>query len=266
MRLFSDTAAKHFCSSSAAAGQPHEDIDVLVRRVNGRRLVEGSPDFEAYRVNLLRECERRYYLALTLYRRAHNMMLAASMFWAHVTLYYASWYAAHSLVGCFGGWVGKVGFVEVTHDAVGTQSLRIAKKNVPGGSHQSFWLMFYAGVRPVKAIVNVEWLPALEPVSSNDTWQIDTRNRINYQLEGASGVQSAYLRSFDPARFPGSLSGDVATQYEVTRCMIGATAQFLVEMSVATDEFVSRATSLRDEVWEAPATDTVVNTDAQFLI
>lgn len=247
--------------------QPREDLESLVTRVGSSRLLEGTTDFDLYRQNLLRDTERLYYLSLTTYRRAHNLMAAASAFWAYVTLYYSSWYAAHALIGCFGGWVGKKKFVEVVHDAPGSQCVRSANRpKDQGGPHQSFWRIFYPAVKPLKSIVDTEFLPALDPVSSNPTWQIDTRNRVNYEVEGATKLRVAHESSFDPARFPSSLSGDLATQYEITRCMVGAAAQFLVEMAVATDEFVSRETSLKDDVWNLLVPDVVVTSDARFIV
>lgn len=267
MRLFSDSAAKHFCALPMAQLQPREEIESIVARIGAKHMVEGSGDYEGYRQNLLRDAERLYYLALGAYRRAHNLMLPGNVSWAHVTLYYASWYAAHAIIACFGGWVGKKKFVEVAHDQAGAQALRAgANPGGLGGSHQSFWKTFYVAVRPLKTIVEPEWAPALDPISNNLTWQIDTRNRINYQLDGARRLQAMHAASFNAAQFPSSLAGDIATQYEITRCMIGAAAQFLHEMAVATDEFVSREDALADELWTPMVPDVVVATDVRFVI
>jgi hypothetical protein len=264
MRVFSQGAAAHFCSSSPTLVVQEEVVQVVARN-GGRRLTEGSSEFEAYRQNLLREAEHQYYQSVSSFRRAHTLMLPSSAYWAHVTLYYASWYAAHALLSIFGVWLGLKRYVEVVHDSPGSQALKVVSHSLRG-SHRSFWSSFYDSVRPLKAIVDVQLLPALEPVSNNPMWQIDTRNRINYHVAGVQLVRASFLRSFDPASFPGSLSGDLATQYEITRCMVAATAEFFLDLSVSTDAFPARDISLRDEVWTAAPVDVVVASDAQVFV
>src|SRR5450432_155097 len=113
MRVFSQTAAEQFCALAGPAPSVEIVADIVDRNA-GRRLHQGTPEFEAYRFNVLREAEEYYYQAVSAYRRVHqNLMTPSGAFWAHVTLYYSSWYAAHAILNIFGAWFGLHRFVEV---------------------------------------------------------------------------------------------------------------------------------------------------------
>jgi hypothetical protein len=266
MRLLSVSAAAHFCTLPPLA-PPREDVETVAARNAGRRLTEGGAEYEAYRHNVLREGERLYYLALSNFRRAHVLMVPSAAAWSHVTLYYSSWFAAHALLQMFGGWVGKTRTVDIVTEAPGAQVLRVAAKNNSQGSHKSFWTLFYSSVRPIKAAADVQWHPALEPVSSNEFWLIQARNRVNYTVRSAEAARGSFVRFFDAARFPASLSGELATQFEIARCMLGVAAQFLRELGVTSDEFVTRDSELASEIWDVAVQDVIsVGDRALFVV
>ncbi|SRR5258708_5718782 len=265
MRLFSQSGATYFCLARAAT-VIEEEVGLIVARHIGKSVSEGSAGYEEYRQNLVREAERCYFFGLSMFRRAHTLMLAASAPWAHVTLYYANWFAAQATLRMFGGWVGAKRGVEVIRDLPGRQSVRVFNHNIGGGSHRSFWSLYYDSIRPLKALVDVSLFVALDPVSNNPHWQTDTRNRVNYRVIDAEIARSAFAQYFDPSAFPGCLAGDLATQYEVTRSALAVAAGFLRDLSVTTDCFAGRAATLMDDVWLPPSPDLVVSSDAATLI
>src|SRR5439155_7799434 len=154
VRLFDLPQAKHFCSPSP----------VCLARVGSQSLpafhaglgrgvslmVEGTNLYEVHQVNVLESVQRWLMYALAHYRRAVDMLVPVSAPWAHVTLYYSSFFAANAILGMFGGFVkseGKRTVVDVVTQGVGAQEFAITRKvPVPlpaTGSHGVFWAYFY---------------------------------------------------------------------------------------------------------------------------
>jgi hypothetical protein len=187
---------------------------------------EGTADFEDRRIVALHDIERQMFLAASNYLRSLDLLVASSAPWAHVTLYYASFFGAQALVGMFGGWIDAPDrIVHVQVNAKGSQELVLKRKpkspSVYHGSHRMFWDFFYEAVAPLANwTTNPAHLLALNPVSGARTWQIDERNDVNYDARTAYDAVKAFPSKLNAANFRKSLSGSIVTQLEVTEGML----------------------------------------------
>src|SRR5437867_6552917 len=163
MQLFTLDQAKHFCVPLAnhvpGVGQ---SLPTFHSGITVTRLTEGTPYFNAHRVSLLNAVERWILFGVANYRRAIDMLIPSNAPWAHVTLYYSSFFAANAILGMFGGFVkseGKRTVVDVVTQGTGAQTFLITRKApVPlpaTGSHGVFWAYFYNAAPHITA-----WAPA----------------------------------------------------------------------------------------------------------
>ena len=124
--MFSIQGAQHYCDQfQPVANIAQESLEDFDRRQAQtlRYIREGTSLFEEYRACALRDTERNLFLAASHYRRALDLMVPSSSHWAHVTLYYGSWFAAHSLLGMFGCQVLSNHVIEVAQSSPGDQRL-----------------------------------------------------------------------------------------------------------------------------------------------
>lgn len=261
MRILSQTAAGYFCNgfSPVTLVSP---IDDLVTRVGRRTITEGTTLYNQYRDNVLRDCERSYYVAVSLFRRAHDSMLASAIFWGHVALYYSNWYAARVVLGTHGAWADSRRVVGVVHEGSGAQQFRVSDNPYrQQGSHKAFWSEYYNSVAPLRLSVDPSFVVALDPITANVHWQIEARNRVNYTLSELQRLSDAFRAKFDPAQFPLSLPGDTATQFEVTRTTLRLAAELLTSLGVATDVFPRRGTSIQSDIFDALSPELLSSND-----
>jgi hypothetical protein len=210
--------------------------------LRGKQTVsESTPLYKFYRDTLLREADRSFFLAASCFRRSHDLMLASSIFWAHVTLYYSSFFAAHSILSMLGCWFENTGLlIEVQRDNPGDQAFVVRKTyQAPAGSHRGFWTAFYNSMARQVAWVDPSYTIAVQPPNGNPTWQIDTRNRVNYKYHEAMQMVEDFERYFDSSRFPKSLRGDTATQYQISKTTILLAADLAGKLALSTDVFTS---------------------------
>ena len=106
MKTFTILGASHYCSSfKPRTGDAEQSLEDFSRsRLNGSQSITRGYriSFEDYRACALREAERSLFLATSHYRRALDLMMPDAVHWAHVTLYYGSWFAAHGLLAMLG--------------------------------------------------------------------------------------------------------------------------------------------------------------------
>src|SRR3989442_1380126 len=126
MNIFGIPEAKYFCSQfkktpATLKVSVAEHISTVLQGV--RTLKEGTVEFDAYRDCALRDVERNLFLAVSNYRRSLDLMMPGAASWAHVTLYYSSFFSARVLIGLFGGLIGRDLVVEVQKSQPGTQEL-----------------------------------------------------------------------------------------------------------------------------------------------
>lgn len=232
MRIFNVTGADHFCKKfGATAGPSAIPIGSLLNRIcagwardQHGTFREGTKQFDELRDCLLRDVERELFMAASQYRRSLDLMIPGSASWAHVTLYYGCFYAASAFLGMFGGWINAPHYlVEVTRAVPGQQELtvRYRPSSIQGmGTHRAFWDQFYGACNSLYSWVPAKYLPAIQPVGSDSSWQIDSRNAVNYDSHNAIQLLKEFEDNFAESTFPNSLPGDLNTQYKITEATV----------------------------------------------
>jgi hypothetical protein len=245
MKLFDALQARHFCAPLArvVAGQG-QSLKRLHAGMSPRtvRLREGEASFETHRVSLLNSVERWLLFGVAHYRRAMDMFIPSCAPWAHVTLYYASFFGANAILGLFGGWVagGRLGVVDVEHGVQGQQVLRIRRPprgRLVGptgyeGSHRVFWDFFYEGCLQLTGWVPPSLLPVLSPVNNVRAWQSDARNEVNYDTFHAHEAALGLHKTFKAKKLRASLTGPLRQQLEVTESMLKLAVHYAGDFGV----------------------------------
>lgn len=240
MNIFGVPQARYFCNNfQRTAGDPTGSLSDFVS-VNLKGVVslkEGTQEFNGYRDCALREAERCLFFAISNYRRALDLMMPGASSWAHVTLYYGSYFAARALVGIFGGWIGNKMVVEVAASQPGSQQLIINRKpqTTYGGSHERFWDLFYGAIASLVPWVDPKVRFAITPVSNNVTWQSENRNHVNYDSFRACQLAASFQTNFNPAKFPASLPGCLSTQFSISEGLLLITTRFVRQFGLMTD-------------------------------
>ena len=246
MRPFSLEGARHYCRPlglplGIAERSLEEFRQTHLRR---RKLIqEGSSLFEEYQACALRDTERSLFLSASHYRRALDLMVPSSSHWAHVTLYYGAWFAAHAILGMFGGVVLNGHIIDVNRSAPGTQELSVQRIGThPGsyyvtqrGSHQKFWEIFYKATASIKPFVDSSVSPTLSPVSNRNVWLIEQRNSVNYNTAASVDLAGQFSATFSEAGFPASLPSTLNTQYQVCEGLLSAGCSFATDFGLTTD-------------------------------
>jgi hypothetical protein len=247
MRLFSVLEAKHYCSSfihsvgdSERALSEFQDKHLLNKCSS---LLEGTTLFDEYRDCLLRNIERGLFLSASNYRRALDLMISSASPWAHVTLYYGTWHAAHALLGLFGCAICKEHVIDVELGQPGNQKLRIRKigskigqeNTTYRGSHQRFWDLFYQAFQPILPTFPSSLQPALSPIGGDRMWQISKRNEINYDTFKSITLAQDFNCVFNKANFPICLPGEMNTQYKIFELLIEMSYYYASDFGISTD-------------------------------
>lgn len=246
MRIFGITQARHYCGAYSPEGGDAEgsatsffDAHLATRK----RVREGQSVFSQYRACSLRDAERNLFLSASHYRRCLDLMLPSASPWAHVTVYYGAWFAAHALLPMFGCAVVRRSVIDVGQMTPGRQSLRIRRIGSKpgqeasnyGGSHQNFWDLFYRAVVPLRQLVAPTIAFALKPVSQDPVWQIERRNEVNYDSLESMTLARAFDVTFSKAAFPASLPGALATQFQIFEGLLELTFAFAKKLGLQTD-------------------------------
>ena len=235
MNLFDLTpGSEHFCRPlPAPLASVQQSVKVVVNGFQGgTRLREGNPRFDTYRVALLSSVERWLLYAASNYRRALDMLVPVSAPWAHVTLYYSSFFAANAILGMFGGCVkteGKRTTVDVLAQTPGSQEFLITRNAVvpvqAAGSHGVFWAFFYDSAPKIRPWAPLGLAGVLIP-PTNVVWQTTTRNEVNYDMFSAFEASRAFPATLSPAGFPASITGSLRQQLETTEQMVDLAMAF----------------------------------------
>lgn len=262
MTPLSRQGAEYFCKGfNGQATQPPYIRDLYDSRLDKKRTFkESDPEYELYRDALLREADRSFFLAVSCFRRSLSLFTPSCLFWAHVSLYYSSWFAAQSILAIFGCWVrGPRGrsriVIESDQTAPGNQAFRVEKnyQSFYPGTHQFFWDAYYRAMSSVAVWADPELQLAVTPVGGNRTWAIDRRNDVNYMTHHAFKIMADNI-PIDFPTFPACLKGDVITQFQLARALILFCAQRAVEFGLKTDAhsgFSTRADAIRDLIYKA---------------
>ncbi len=213
----------------------------------GTQIREGTPVFDQYRSCSLREAERNLFLSASNYRRCLDSLMPSASHWAHVTMYYASWYAAHAILAMFGVSVFQHHVVDVRTGSPGSQEL-IVRGIGPGpgrhnttyrGSHERFWDFFYRAASNLQPLLDPRFSPFLSPVSNDPSWLTAKRNEINYVSHTALATAAIFQQTFSAKSFPASLAGPIATQYLVLEGLIEIAFFYARYISLRTDAISS---------------------------
>lgn len=255
MHLFDITEAAHFCTpleahrpgTGQSLSQFHRGLPVRTIRLN-----EGTTAFDIHRVSLLNAVERWILFGVADYRRALDMFVPSNAPWAHVTLYYSSFFGANAILGMFGGWIDHERMVDVEQGLPTAQILKVTKRprspNGYTGSHRIFWDYFYEGCNTVAPWVPTELQAAITPVNGDRRWQTNTRNDVNYDMHGAYSGALFFGSNFNPKKLS-SLSGSLGQQLEVTESMLKLALYFAKELKVSSFAFQGLGTGNRSKVF-----------------
>ena len=277
LNTFSITGASHYCMSfQPKSGDAERSLgEFRSLRLRNRKLIaEGTELFSRYRSCALRDVERSLFLSASHYRRGLDLMIPSSSHWAHVTLYYGTWFAAKALLGMFGCEVFGNHVVHVNQSSPNRQELRIQRIGngqnhyyvAQKGSHQRFWEIFYKTVPSIRPFVDNKLKPALAPVSNSNLWLVEQRNKVNYDTVESMSTANAFGKSFSTDRFPDCLQGAINTQYQVCEGILAASCSFATQFNLSTDALdvlnptATFSRRVRDLVYEPMIPDLVAKT------
>ncbi|HUR62439.1 MAG TPA: hypothetical protein VM286_08775 [Candidatus Thermoplasmatota archaeon] len=245
MRFFDLRGARAFGRGfGRSAITPNVSMKAFLGQTAGASWTEGSPAFDGYRDCLLREADRRLLLAVTNFRRSHDLLTPASAAWAQVTLYYSSFFAASSIAAMFGCWVDAPNeLVDVARSKAGAQEVSVLRSesqirrlaNNARGTHKPFWFLFYAGASTVTPLLPTSLSNALTPISGQRDWLISARNKVNYQTPEAMVAANDFHASFSAAMYPTGLVGDLGTQHQAAADLVAAAAWLSRKVRLKTD-------------------------------
>ena len=254
MRLFSFSAAKHYCASFAgSSGASINGTDYFLRSFTKktRVITEGTPEYAQVRDALLRDTDRRLFLSLASYRRAILNTNSGSAYWSCVSLYYTSFFCAQAILGMFGGWISGSGkpWIEGVENNPGNLALQILFSKHPStlrGAHRIFWDAYYSSIQQIVPFIDAKYSNALQPINSQITWAIDTRNKINYQPIEAMSLRNLFHTQYDPANIPGCFPSDLGTFCTVAEAFMGLSRELATSLGLSTDSFSAIATTRRE--------------------
>jgi hypothetical protein len=240
LTLFGVDEARHYCGTfKVSGGAAGGSLDAYVKAAftATKILREGTAEFDQYRDCSLRDVERRLFMAVSHYRRSLDLMTPGAAWWAHVTLYYGSFFAASALLGMFGARVIKSARIEVKSSAPGAQELAVlpGSGSTYSGVHQRFWDLFYSSVLALVPLVEPAMRIGLTPVTNSATWLSERRNLINYDPHSAIDIAGQFQTGFDKRQFPVSLPGAVGTQFTVFETLLLVAMDFARDFGLATD-------------------------------
>lgn len=260
MQLFAFSEAEYFCRPLLAhVPGMGQSLDVFHRNLNLKKLSENTTEFEIHRVSMLNAIERWLLFATAHYRRALDMFVPSNAPWAHVTLYYSSFFAANAILGMYGSWVHLGRWIDVDSGLATKQVLRI-HDNAKGfsgfrGSHQRFWDYFYEGCNTIAPWVPNELMSAVQPVSGDRAWQITARNEVNYDMTFAYDAAVLLETSFNPRRLR-EVGGSLGQQFEITEDMLKLALYFASTFRISSFPYEGLAASPRPKALRTLVTKT----------
>ena len=263
MSLLGVTEAKYFCSKfGGTIGSAAGSFRTWSRSLGGSSVItEPSIGYDELRDLSLREVERLIFLAASQYRRSFDLQIASAASWAHVTLYYGTFYAAQALLGMFGAWdLQNQRVLEVVNGTPGSQKFKVVKNLSAGnGSHQRFWDHYYHVVPPLSAGVDPNVRLALQPVLGSAHWLTSTRNDLNYDSFSAIRLVEQHQVRFRRSKFRTTLPGVLATQFQIMEAMLSIVTAFARQFAIAADALSlltpvgSRRAKMKKLIMEATA-------------
>lgn len=109
------------------------------------------------------------------------------------------------------------------------------KLTIHSGSHKAYWDLFYQATRSLRALVGSAKAAALTPVGNDSLWLINNRNSVNYDTLSGLQLTGAFQAVFSPSNFPGSLPGQLGTQYRISEGLIEVAFDLAGRVGLSTD-------------------------------
>ena len=249
MRTFNIRGAQHYCNNFGPAGHlPSLSVRDFAKQrfTQGKNkwiLSEGSNDFDDFRLCSLRETHRNVFLTASHFSRSLDLMHAASSHWAHVTLYYGSFFAAKALLGMFGCHLLSEHVIHVAASSPGSQELLVQRiGNRQGmyrlfqrGSHRRFWEVFYNTAGSLVHFLDPAVQPVFTPISGDPMWLTKMRNEVNYDSYASASMWFDFHRTFTAGSFPQCLPRGLLAQYQNCSLMLDAILKLTARFSLVTD-------------------------------
>ena len=248
MQIFTEDEARYFCHEfDRVQGNVAESIiDYRKRELRAQRsLSESSQKFNDFRSYLLRDVERCLFMAASNYYATHRQLSPGFASWAHVTSYYAAYYSARAILGMFGIYIDAPNIiVDVSVGNIGSQELRVTtNKNTIElmlggirGPHKQFWSAYYqVGTLLHSYVTDPVLRVAISPVSASNTWQIDNRNDVNYDMIKSVDLICQFENTFKRTSFPNGLPGILNTQFKITEATLLLAFKYAKEFALNTD-------------------------------
>jgi hypothetical protein len=245
MSQFDLISSQHYCggaigfSASATASFKNYVHQTLHK---GQTLSEGTPTFDEFRRQSLREVERRIFLAASNFRRGEDLMILPSAPWSWITMYYASFHAAHAILGMLGVTIDPHSrHIWVQASSPGSQALKVeACPPLPAGTklpgpHERFWDMYYQHTVRLQSDLPPLLKGAAVPIGGRARWQIEYRNLQNYDTFVAFQTMGDFSSSFAPATYPSSLGRNFARQVEGAKTMVTAAVWIADKVGLSSD-------------------------------
>jgi hypothetical protein len=229
MNIFSIVEAKYYCSGLSQDCRP---VNMSFKKYllgyrDNNLFQETTQEFNELRCHAMREVDRLLFLTATHYKRAHDLLVDYSCAWAHVTMYYGSFYAAQAVLAMFGAWLdcGRDAIVAYVQNGIPGQQEIILRKgggyigrlSNANGPHGKFWDLFYSTVASISPLLPQpnSWMSGITPVLNNRTWLTDKRNAINYDSLRSFNLVCDFQRNFRSRKLRATLPGDLKLQYNV---------------------------------------------------
>ncbi len=255
MNTLSARGARHFTAGFIST--PGTSISTFRYVASSRRtrgFVEGSQAFTELRSALLRDADRHIFLAGSNFIRSIELLRPSSSAWAVVGLYYSAWYAAHAILGLVGCWIahGRL-WIDVVNTNPGAQELELHRTPYAPNfhNHRLFWHAYYSAVPPLANLLSPAAAMALKPVSANEQWFIELRNKVNYRPTEAFALMANFESSYNPATIPKCFPGELNSAYQVARSFLDALRELSIFTKLGTDVFpgsVNRRSAVRKMV------------------
>lgn len=272
MQTFDLFQARHFCSpANAVPPGSAQSLATLHKGLQTIHLKEGSPHFVSHRASLLIAVERWLLFGVGNYKRAVQMVVPCNAPWAHVTLYYSSFFAANAILGMFGVWISASPkrLVDVVNGVPNSQELRVSRPPRPsggyGGSHVLFWELFYQAAAVISPWAPPEMASALMPVNNDPTWLIRERNAVNYDSWIAFESAVALHASFTPTLLK-SLRGSLAQQLVTTEKLLLLACRFASDVNLDSAAFAGLACGSRKSAMKSLVRRAVPNLAKQSVV
>jgi hypothetical protein len=249
MNIFSIAEAKYYCGGFNRNCRTSNITlkDYLRSHRDNQLFQESTTEFDELRCLSLKEVDRLLLLTASHYKRAHDLLADYSCAWAHVTMYYGTWYAAQAILAMFGAWIdcGKDAVVASVQNGIpGQQAISTRKswryiKNLSNvnGPHQRFWDLFYSTIASISPLLPQpnSWVNGITPVLNDHTWLAKKRNDVNYDSLRTLNLACDFQRYFRSRKLRSTLPGDLKIQYNVMVSITELVFYFAGKFDVQTD-------------------------------